>query len=174
MNARRLFIACLFLSGAAGLVYQVVWIRMFSLVFGNTVYAVSMVVAGFLSGLALGAHVWGKRADRAGDPLGAYIRLEVGIAVSALAVTGLIVLLDDAIVRMMTVESIAAGHWQAIRFVLLFVILLAPTALMGGTLPVMSRVYVRTFDAVGRCAVLFLVFLLGFHLQGFLFFQRLF
>ena len=50
------YLLAFFLSGAAGLIYQIVWIRILSLVFGNTLYAISMVVAGFLSGLALGSH----------------------------------------------------------------------------------------------------------------------
>ena len=150
MTTHKIYTFGFLLSGAAGLIYQIVWIRQFSLVFGNTTHAVAMVVAGFMAGLALGSYYWGKRADAMKRPLLAYVRLEVAIAIAAFLVSGLIVVVDDAIVGMMSVESVATGGgWQLLRFVALFALLLAPTTLMGGTLPVMSRFYVKGFDKVG-------------------------
>lgn len=140
----------MFLSGAAGLIYQGVWARELSLVFGNTVYAVSMVVAAFLTGLALGSHFFGKAADTARLPLRLYIGLEAGIAVSALLVTLLIRVLDDAIAGAMDVDSFNSGSWLMIRGASLFALLAAPTALMGGTLPVMSRFFVGDIRSVGK------------------------
>lgn len=149
MKLNRLFLACFFVSGAAGLIYQVCWVRILSLVFGNTVYAVSMVVAGFLSGLAIGSHYWGKRTDAAKRPLRMYVLMEAGIAISALVVTLLITALDNAIVSVMTPESVNGGGWLIIRYVLVFIILLPPTMLMGGTLPVMGRMVTKNLEGVG-------------------------
>ncbi len=124
--------------------------RELSLVFGNTVYAVSMAVAAFLTGLALGSHFFGKAADTARLPLKLYIGLETGIAVSALLATLLIRVFDDAIAGAMNVESVNSGSWLMIRFVSLFVMLAGPAMLMGGTLPVMSRFFVGDIRSVGR------------------------
>jgi spermidine synthase len=146
----RIYLFGFFLSGAAGLIYQIAWIRILSLVFGNTLYAVSMVVAAFLSGLALGSRFWGKRADISKDPFKTYIKLEILIALSAAVVTLLIYVLDDIFVSVMTVESIASGKWQLIRYVFFFVLLLAPTSFMGGTVPMMSKFFIRSFETVGR------------------------
>src|SRR5262245_36747420 len=55
---------CFFLSGATGLIYQVLWLRMLSLVFGHTVYAITTVLAAFMGGLALGSFVFARRASR--------------------------------------------------------------------------------------------------------------
>jgi spermidine synthase len=142
--------ALVFLSGSAGLIYQGVWVRELSLVFGNTVYAVSMVVAAFLTGLALGSHFFGKTADTVRFPLKLYIGLEIGVAVSALLVTILIRVFDNAIVGAMDVESITSGSWILIRYVALFAMLALPTMLMGGTLPVMTRFFVGDVRFVGR------------------------
>jgi spermidine synthase len=142
--------ALVFVSGVAGLIYQGVWVRELSLVFGNTVYAVSMVVAAFLTGLALGSHFFGKAADATRLPLKLYIWLEAGIAVSALLVTILIRVFDDAIVGAMDVESITSSSWILIRYVSLFAMLALPTMLMGGTLPVMSRFFVGDIRFVGK------------------------
>jgi predicted membrane-bound spermidine synthase len=48
-------VACFFLSGATGLVYEVLWIRMLGLVFGHTVFAVTTVLTAFMAGLGLGS-----------------------------------------------------------------------------------------------------------------------
>ncbi len=50
---------CFFLSGATGLVYQVVWLRMLGLIFGHTAHAITTVLAAFMAGLALGSFVFG-------------------------------------------------------------------------------------------------------------------
>ncbi|VAX21105.1 hypothetical protein MNBD_NITROSPINAE01-1817 [hydrothermal vent metagenome] len=149
MIPQRIYIFCFFLSGVAGLVYQVAWVRALSLVFGNTVYAVSMVVAGFLAGLALGSFYWGKKIDGEKRPLSIYVKLEAGIALFSILVTFLIYIVDDTIASMMTPESIASGGWQALRFVIIFLILLIPTTLMGGTLPVMSKFLTTSADKIG-------------------------
>ena len=80
-----LILLLFFVSGALALVYQVVWARMMTHVFGSTALAVGTVLAAFMSGLALGAWRFGKRADRHPDCLRLYAFLEIGIAVAALA-----------------------------------------------------------------------------------------
>ena len=58
------FLAVYFLSGASALIYEVVWTRLLSLVFGVTLHAISAVLASFMAGLALGSVVAGRLADR--------------------------------------------------------------------------------------------------------------
>src|SRR2546425_12299714 len=52
-----------FLSGASGLIYQVVWVREFGNVFGNTIHSASLVIAVFMCGLGLGSYLAGFWAD---------------------------------------------------------------------------------------------------------------
>src|SRR5689334_16894883 len=75
----------LFISGAAGLVYQVAWVRLLGLAFGVTIFAISTVLAAFMGGLAVGSVIGGRRADRAGQPLRLYGLVELGVGISALA-----------------------------------------------------------------------------------------
>jgi hypothetical protein len=64
-SPRRTFLLLLALaSGAASLAYQIVWMRRLVLVFGSASLATSTVLVVFLGGLALGAWVWGRAADR--------------------------------------------------------------------------------------------------------------
>src|SRR3954466_11954380 len=75
---------CFILSGATGLIYEVLWARMLGLVFGATTLAVSTVLAAFMGGLALGSASAGKLAQRIRKPLSTYGVMEIGIAVYAL------------------------------------------------------------------------------------------
>jgi len=76
---RRAIGLCFFASGAAGLVYQVLWARQLSLIFGVTTYAVATVLATFMGGLALGSWVLGRAVDRRRNALAWYAGLELGI-----------------------------------------------------------------------------------------------
>ena len=60
MIVGRAIFSLFFLSGAAGLVYQVLWLRRLALVFGVTVYAASTVLAAFMAGLAIGSLIAGR------------------------------------------------------------------------------------------------------------------
>lgn len=65
--AGRILIAvnvCFFFSGATGLLYQVLWVRMLAPVFGHTVFAITTALAAFMGGLGLGSYVFGRRVDR--------------------------------------------------------------------------------------------------------------
>src|SRR5918992_1453332 len=74
-----------FLSGAAALVYQVLWLRLMGLVFGITVHAATTVLASFMSGLALGSIAAGRLAPRLRRPLLWFGAAELLIGVAALA-----------------------------------------------------------------------------------------
>ena len=58
-----------FFSGASALVYQVLWLRQLSLIFGVTIYAASTVLATFMTGLAIGSAAAGRLSDRVRCPL---------------------------------------------------------------------------------------------------------
>ena len=79
------------LSGLSGLVYQVIWVREFGNVFGNTIHSASLVVAVFMLGLGAGSYLVGSWADRryAAEPdslLRAYGYVEIVIALMGLVV----------------------------------------------------------------------------------------
>src|SRR5436853_6540852 len=82
---RRVVLILCFLSGISGLLYEVAWTRMLHLLFGDTVLAVSTVLASFMAGLALGSFWSGKYVDRRPRVLVLYACLEAGIGVSAVA-----------------------------------------------------------------------------------------
>src|SRR5512147_1177238 len=72
-----------FLSGACGLVYEVVWSRMLTLIFGRSALSIGIVLAAFMSGLAIGSYALGKLADRSRDPLRLYALYELLVGLTA-------------------------------------------------------------------------------------------
>src|SRR5205809_1171965 len=83
-TSSRLVLAIFVRSGAAGLIYEVVWARQLVLVFGNTSQAVSTILTGFFGGLAIGGAVGGRVADRVARPLRLYGALELVVVVVVL------------------------------------------------------------------------------------------
>src|SRR2546425_12966111 len=81
-----LALVCFFLSGASGLVFELVWTRELTLVFGSTTLAISTVLSVFMGGLALGSVTAGRVADRVRDPVRAYALAEAGVGLYALAI----------------------------------------------------------------------------------------
>src|SRR5262245_5357037 len=84
---------CLFLSGAASLMLEVVWTRMLRLVFGSTTLAVSTILVAYMFGLGLGGLVGGRLAARLRNGVRAYGLMEVGIGLYAVLVPALLGLL---------------------------------------------------------------------------------
>ncbi|MDP1994361.1 MAG: hypothetical protein Q8K40_03850, partial [Ignavibacteria bacterium] len=84
-ETRKSIFAILFVfSGAAGLIYQIVWFKYLGLFLGNTTRAQMIVLATFLGGLAAGNYVIGKRADALKNPARFYSFLEIGIGLYCL------------------------------------------------------------------------------------------
>ncbi len=128
-----------FLSGAAALVYQVVWVRSLTLVFGGSHQAVAAVLVIFMAGLGLGGYAIGRRVDRVRRPLVLYGVLELGIAASALGVMALMHVYPAVYMLLAQGREESILYLTAVRALFSVVALIVPTVLMGGTLPVLSR-----------------------------------
>jgi len=138
-----LFVALAFLlSGAACLLLEVVWARSLTLVFGGTVASVSTVIAAFMAGLGLGSIFFGRMADRIERRERLFVFLVLGAAVAAPIVHYALPVARAAYGAVLTEDPSAGLLAGIIRFLLAFVMLVVPAALMGGTLPVLSRILV--------------------------------
>jgi spermidine synthase len=136
-------VACFFLSGATGLVYEVLWIRMLGLVFGHTVFAITTVLTAFMAGLGLGGLLFGRIADRHPHPLVLYGTLEAGIGLSCLLIPLLLPRVEALYLTLYSSLHLSFFAFSLAQFALILVLLLVPTTLMGATLPVLSRFFVK-------------------------------
>ncbi|UVM57234.1 fused MFS/spermidine synthase [Pseudomonas sp. B21-012] len=141
----RVSLAALLLlaSGAAALIYQVLWIKQLSLVVGVEVYAITAGISAFFAGLALGGLWLGRRADGLARPLAFYAVLEVAVAVLGIAATFGLSWAAGPFARLE--NSIGLLAWS-----LPFALVGIPALLMGGTLPVLVRAVTADVEAVGR------------------------
>ena len=139
-----------FISGATGLIYEVVWTRLLTQVMGNTHYSIATVLTVFMAGLALGSYLGGRLIDKGGNPLATYAILEGAIGIYCLLVPFMI---DGAFPLFKWVyQTQTESYTQAslYRFWICGAILLVPTTFMGATLPVLSKYVSRDSAFIGR------------------------
>ena len=89
-----------FVSGATALIYEVVWARMLTQIFGNTTHAIATVLSAFMGGLALGSYVLGRLADTGRNPFLIYGLLEGGVGIYGLVIPTLFALTQQAYSRL--------------------------------------------------------------------------
>jgi len=129
-----------FLSGFSALVNEILWQRHLCLILGVSTPAASAVLAAFMLGIAGGAFIFGPIADRCAHPLRIYGLLEGGVALAALAVPMGFVALEPLYRRMHTEWAAGLSGSMMLDLGLALAVLLVPTLLIGGTLPVMGRI----------------------------------
>lgn len=144
-----LFLAAYTCSGLAGLVYEVTWTRLLTLHLGHTTAAASTVVGAFLLGLALGAAVvgrWAQRLDRV-QALRVYALLELAVAVAAFTLPWQIRALTP-LFRWAYQDGAGGGLFALVRVVSCLPMVMLPALALGATFPLA----IRYFAASGRAA----------------------
>jgi spermidine synthase len=141
---------CFFLSGATALVYELCWLRLLSLIFGHTVYAVTAVLTAVMAGLGLGSILVGRRADHRPDPVVVYGAIECAIGAWCALVPLLLPPIARAYPALHRALSLAPGLLGGGQFVLVFLLLLPATIGMGATLPLLARAVTAGRAAVER------------------------
>jgi len=139
-----------YLSGMAGLIYEVVWSRLLTYQFGATLDAITAIVVGFLGGLAIGAFIGGRIVDRVSKPLALYGWLEIFVALLALTLPLALEHLFGPLYQ--GIAQNAGDDFTARRFTRFFlsiIFLMPPTIVMGATLPALARFVSERRGGVG-------------------------
>ncbi|MBK8725050.1 MAG: fused MFS/spermidine synthase [Holophagaceae bacterium] len=170
--ARWLLYSLFLFSGATALAYEILWTRQLSLLVGATTPALSVVLAVFMGGLALGAWAFGRVADRSPNLLRCYAAMEWGIGLFALVQPTLLAWIGKGYLGAVHVLGSQGQGLMAARLLCAALLLLIPTMLMGGTLPVLLRFLSRRklqlgADLSGLYSVNLLGAVLGSFLTGF-------
>lgn len=146
---------CFFLSGASGLLFEVLWTRELGLVFGSTTLAISTVLSVYMAGLALGSYLGGRLCGSGfvKRPLRAYALVEAGVGLFALSVPYWL----SYYPRVNSILWHSVGDHYALlsllRFAATALLLLLPTTLMGATLPLLSQHLSLQKKQLGSAAV---------------------
>jgi len=144
-----------FCSGATALVYEVVWSKYLTLMFGSTVQAQTVVLAVFMGGLALGNRLFGARADQSRQPLALYGYIEVCTGLYAFFFNQIYKLADVVFVQLGSPILSQRLLLLLLKGLLSVALLLGPTILMGGTLPLLAAWLQRKFPDAGRWSARF-------------------
>ncbi|MEE9259444.1 MAG: fused MFS/spermidine synthase [Nitrospinaceae bacterium] len=159
-----------FISGITALVYEIIWTRMLTLVFGHTVFSVSIVLAAFMAGLGFGSYAFGYAIDRislpsaSGDenavlppvagwdlpkPLLVYGWIEILLFATCSVLS--LVFANFSTVYAWAHAGLPDSHLlqNLIKAGLAFTFIFIPTTLMGATLPIISKYYVTDNTKLG-------------------------
>lgn len=128
-----------FASGASALVFETLWFRQAGLAFGNSVWASSLVLSGFMAGIALGNAFSAWHGDRLRNPVRAYAMAEIAIAVTGVGLVYLFPVLGVALAPWLRPLLDEAWVLNPLRLCLAFLLLLMPSTAMGITLPLLTR-----------------------------------
>jgi spermidine synthase len=139
-----------FTSGTAALIFETLWFRQAGLGFGNSVWASSLVLSGFMAGLALGNLLAARYGSRLSNPIRIYALTEVAIALSGLGLVYLFPFLGTVLAPWLS--PLMDNLWiiNILRFLLAFLLLMIPTTAMGLTLPLLTKALSRYDRNFGR------------------------
>jgi spermidine synthase len=153
VSPRGLFsivVALFFLSGASGLVYQVIWVRLLTRIFGSTTFAVSALLAAFMGGLGLGSYLAGRFLSHRPSPLRLFGLLELGVGAYAVSLLTLLPSAESAFLSIAAGNGLSRLGESLLKIALSFALLLPPTMLMGASLPLLVQQSVTKLGSLGR------------------------
>jgi spermidine synthase len=122
-------------SGCAALIYQIVWFQVLQLVIGSSAVSLAVLLGTFMGGMCAGSLLLSKYVTAERHPLAVYAWLEALIGACGAA----LIVLMPLVSRLYTSVDGGGQASVALRAIVCVVLLLPPTALMGATLPAISR-----------------------------------
>ncbi len=149
----RTALVAITVAGVLSMLYELVWIRLLVLSIGGTVHAFSMMLASFVSGIAIGSALVAALLRRARNSLALFGLCEIGIALAVLASVPLYERLPFAFFRMakwIVHDPGNYGLFLAMQWMLAGIVMFVPTVLIGAALPLASRICVDHLARVGR------------------------
>lgn len=146
----RLLCAIFFLSGASALVFETLWFHQAGLTLGNSVWASSLVLSGFMAGLALGSAGAARWGARLRSPLRAYALLEAGVGLAGVGLVCGLPWLSPSVASALAPLAEQPLAQNSLRLLLGFGLLLIPSTAMGATLPLLADVLAAHDESFGR------------------------
>jgi spermidine synthase len=118
-------------SGCAALIYQIAWLQLLQLVIGSSAVSLGVLLGTFMGGMCLGSWLFPITIDARYRPLKVFACLELGVGLTGIVILHVMPLINALYVR--------SGGGISIRALVAALCLLPPTAMMGATLPAISR-----------------------------------
>ncbi len=138
------------ISGFCAMAYQVIWIRLLSLIIGPTTYTFTIVVSTFIAGLTIGTLLWGRIGDRSQKPLFGLMMTQFGAAISALLISQLLGNSQIFFSKLIQTFSDSFTSLMLIKASILFLFILIPTLFFGAALPLVGKIIITSTEKVGQ------------------------
>ncbi|MEK0350234.1 MAG: fused MFS/spermidine synthase, partial [Nitrosopumilus sp.] len=132
------------------LIYEIIWIRPLSLVFGTTTYAVSIIVASFILGLAIGSWVAGKFTDKLENPLKYFALIQIAVGFFGILLLPVFELLPGLYLNLYNLTYPNQSIFFITQILMSIAMITIPATLMGTTLPLMMKIYSKEITTVGK------------------------
>lgn len=133
----------------SALIYEIIWIRPLSLVFGSNVYAVSTIISSFILGLAIGSWLAGKYSDKISNPLKFFAIFQIAIGVYGILLLPVFGFLPEVYIEFYNLTFPNLYLFQFLQIIMAMSIITIPATLMGTTLPLMFKTYSQNFSKIG-------------------------
>ncbi|HCY19490.1 MAG TPA: hypothetical protein DHU69_07005 [Deltaproteobacteria bacterium] len=126
-----------FITAMCGFIYEIIWMHLFSLVLGNNIYTQVAVLIIFIIGVALGALISSRVADRLVKPMRSYAFLTLIMSFLAF-LSPWVISATEPIFRIIY-QNYQSYSYQvnALMFILCSLVLIFPAALLGATMPIL-------------------------------------
>ena len=160
MQPRLIAVYVLFaISGFCGLIYESIWAQYLKLFLGHAALAQSVVLVVFIGGMALGAWLCGRYAERIRHPLIAYAGAEFIVGLFAIKFHALFVLATGWGYDWLLPATCNETGFCASSWLLAAVLVLPQSILLGTTFPLMTAGVLRAFPEQPGRKIAFLYFL---------------
>jgi len=132
------------------LIYEVIWIRPLSLVFGTTIFAVSTIIASFILGLAIGSWCAGIYADKLKNPLKYFALTQLGVGFYGILLLPIFGSLPFVYLTLYQATFPNQTIFILSQILMSMSMITIPAALMGSTLPLMMKTYSKEISLIGK------------------------
>jgi len=147
---KKLLLIIFGISGMTALIYEIIWIRPLSLVFGTTTYAITTIVASFILGLALGSWIAGRFTDRLQNPLKFFASIQIAIGFFGILLLPIFDLMPKVYLDLYHITFPNQPVFMFLQIIMSMMIITIPATLMGTTLPLIMKTYSAEISTVGR------------------------
>jgi spermidine synthase len=139
-----------FFSGFSALIYEVVWARLLLLAFGSTTIANAMVITSFMLGLGIGSRYFGAYVDRVQNYQKLFAYLQLGIGFSSFLLLIFFHQLPNLYKIIINNLHLSQSGLSIFVFFITIFILFIPTFLIGGTFPVIMKLYIQDKNRIKK------------------------
>jgi len=143
-----IILICLFLSGIATFIDEIIWPKPLSLIIGSTTYSFSIILIAIMTGLTLGSWIFGKLIDKISNPekYFGYFQIIIGFY------NGFLILIFSQLpIWFLNLYQIYSNqNFFILAYIVIFFILLIPAILTGGSWPIANKMYISNLNNVGK------------------------